>query len=184
MCRIVLVCQDLDLWKLAASDQCTETLRSPRMGDFIDAKAPNADRLFGYKLTGQYFPFIVCASGIFGCYCLSSIAQEYIYYRGFQSSTLLTLSAKAFAALWGIGAGGLRNRKAPQIAHVGVGILTFATMFLSNRALVTLNYPTQTLSGIAGRNTEESRVRGCSFAEARIALVLSLADSNPRSSSQ
>jgi adenosine 3'-phospho 5'-phosphosulfate transporter B3 len=47
--------------------------------------------------------------------------------------------------VWGVCGGGLRNRKAPHLQHAIIGCLSFATMFLSNQSLLTLNYPTQTL---------------------------------------
>jgi hypothetical protein len=37
-------------------------------------------RALGFTIgSGTTVPFVVCTSGIFLCYCLSSISQEYLY---------------------------------------------------------------------------------------------------------
>ena len=101
--------------------------------------------LFGWKLEGRYLPFAVCTGGIFLCYTLSSLSQEYVYQVGFNYTSFLTLCCKLLAVGWGLVGGGLRDRRAPHSWHLAIGVLTFATMWLSNQSLLWLNYPTQTL---------------------------------------
>jgi len=107
--------------------------------------------LFGYRMPGTTIPFLVCTLGIFGCYCLSSMSQEYLYLQTnsegekFHYTSSLTLWCKLAAMLWGSVGGGLFGRKAPHRWHFCIGFLTFATMWLSNQSLLWLNYPTQTL---------------------------------------
>jgi adenosine 3'-phospho 5'-phosphosulfate transporter B3 len=52
---------------------------------------------------------------------------------------------KIGTVLWGAAGGGLRAPAAPQKWHFAIGLLGFATMWLSNESLLFLNYPTQTL---------------------------------------
>lgn len=87
----------------------------------------------------------MCTGGIFLCYCLSSVSQEYVYAVGFNYTSFLTLWCKLLAVGWGVAGGGLRERRAPHSWHAAVGFLTFATMWLSNQSLLWLNYPTQTV---------------------------------------
>jgi drug/metabolite transporter (DMT)-like permease len=91
---------------------------------------------------------LVCGTGIMACYCLSSIAQEFVYQTGFTASTFLTLVAKLTAALWGVMMAGKESFAAPKCSqqqHAAIGILSFGTMWLSNESLRYLNYPTQSI---------------------------------------
>jgi len=120
------------------------------MGDFMPPSA-SSKKVLGFDLGTGAAPFIVCSGGIFLCYCLSSLAQEYLYQsteadgEKFSYTSTVTLWSKLGAVLWGVASGGTRETKAPQLWHFGIGMLSFATMYLSNESLMWLNYPTQTL---------------------------------------
>ena len=94
----------------------------------------------------------VIGTGIFTCYCMSGIAQEYLYSTGYEYSSFLTLMTKLTAGVWGLatvaitaGTSGLNERKCKHSAHILIGLLSFSTMWLSNQSLIYLNYPTQAI---------------------------------------
>lgn len=119
------------------------------MGDiYIPPTKPGATpnvSMFGVELRGTTVPLAVGSVGIMLCYCASSLAQEFVYLSGWQHTVFLTLVCKAMAAVWGGMGGGFSHRQAPQKDHAMVGMLSFATMWLSNASLLYLNYPSQTI---------------------------------------
>jgi solute carrier family 35 (adenosine 3'-phospho 5'-phosphosulfate transporter), member B3 len=114
-----------------------------------DTGTSESTEFLGFKLTHSIPGYAVCIIGIFTCYCLSGVSQELLYKQGdFSYTSFLTLAAKTCPILWGIAITKgqvLFERKASHASHASLGLLTYATMYLSNASLLYLNYPSQNI---------------------------------------